>query len=270
MPRRRRATAALESVPAVIRRGAVSLHHSIEGDLGHGRQLHDRGSFALAPPPSCSHAFRPYEHPGSKPRADPSAWLWTTTLADCVTGGAFAAMLIGPLYAREHLHGALSWGTITGTLAAATSIGSTLAARWPSRRPGILMSLATASTAAGFAAMSANLPLPLIVAGALLAGIAFGPSQVARVTAPQRHIPIDQFGRVSAYQELVTVLPTPIVYAAAGVAADTLGSRTVLAVCAALIAVPALISLTIPSVRRLTTGTMPDDRRTAAPCSERR
>ena len=43
-------SAALESVPAVIRRGAVSLHHSIDGDLSHGRQLHDRGSFALAPP----------------------------------------------------------------------------------------------------------------------------------------------------------------------------------------------------------------------------
>jgi hypothetical protein len=42
-------SAALESVPAVIRRGAVSLHHSIDGDLSHGRQLHDRGSFASAP-----------------------------------------------------------------------------------------------------------------------------------------------------------------------------------------------------------------------------
>src|SRR6266536_2334690 len=44
-------SAALESVPAVlIRRAAVSLHHSIDGDLSHGRQLHDRGSFTLAPP----------------------------------------------------------------------------------------------------------------------------------------------------------------------------------------------------------------------------
>src|SRR6185312_14920462 len=33
--------AALESVPAVlIRRAAVSLHHSIDGDLRHGRQFH--------------------------------------------------------------------------------------------------------------------------------------------------------------------------------------------------------------------------------------
>ncbi|GAA0358170.1 MFS transporter [Actinoallomurus spadix] len=195
-------------------------------------------------------------------------WLWTTTLADCVTGGAFAAaMLIGPLYAREHLHGALSWGTITGTLAAATSIGSILAARWPSRRPGILMSLGTASTAAGFAAMSADLPLPITVAGTLLAGLAFGPAQVARVTALQQHIPVNQLGRVAAYQELATVLPTPIVYAAAGTAADTLGPRTVLAVCAALIAGPALLPLTIPSVRHLTTRTTPGGRATARPRS---
>ncbi|MCO5998455.1 hypothetical protein NE234_34255 [Actinoallomurus sp. WRP9H-5] len=195
-------------------------------------------------------------------------WLWTTTLADCVTGGAFtAAMLIGPLYAREHLHGALSWGTITGMLAAATSIGSILAARWPSHRPGILMSLGTASTAAGFAAMSAGLPLPAIVAGTLLAGIAFGPSQVTRVTALQQHIPVNQLGRVAACQELVTVLPTPIVYAVAGAAADTLGFRTVLAVCAALIAGPALLPLTVPSVRHLTAGTMNGGRATARPRS---
>ena len=38
-------------VPAVlIRRAAVALHHAIDGDLSHGRQLHERGSFALAPP----------------------------------------------------------------------------------------------------------------------------------------------------------------------------------------------------------------------------
>jgi hypothetical protein len=57
-------------------------------------------------------------------------WLWTTTLADCLAGGAFsAAMLIGPLYARQHLHGAISWGTITGSLAARTALGS-IKGRW--------------------------------------------------------------------------------------------------------------------------------------------
>ena len=45
-------SAALESVPAVLlRRAAVSLHHSIDGDLRHGRQLHDRGSLVLGAAP---------------------------------------------------------------------------------------------------------------------------------------------------------------------------------------------------------------------------
>src|SRR5262249_6389980 len=39
-----RPSAALESARAVIRRTAVSLHHSIDGDLSHGCQLHVRGS----------------------------------------------------------------------------------------------------------------------------------------------------------------------------------------------------------------------------------
>lgn len=95
------------------------------------------------------------------------------------------------------------------------------------------------------------------MAGTLLAGIAFGLAQVARVTTLQQHISVNQLGRVAACQGLATVLPTPIVYAVAGAAADTLGSRTVLAVCAALIAGPALLPLTVPSVRQLTTGTMP-------------
>src|ERR671933_697529 len=41
-------SAALEPDPAVlIRRAAVSLHHSIDGDLRHGRQLHGRGSLLV-------------------------------------------------------------------------------------------------------------------------------------------------------------------------------------------------------------------------------
>src|SRR5580693_6411128 len=44
-------SAAVESVPAVlIRRVAVSLHHSIDGDLRHDRQFHDRGSLLPAAP----------------------------------------------------------------------------------------------------------------------------------------------------------------------------------------------------------------------------
>src|SRR4029077_1469418 len=44
-------SAALESVPAVlIRRAAVSLHHSIDGDLRHDRQFHDRGSLLPGAP----------------------------------------------------------------------------------------------------------------------------------------------------------------------------------------------------------------------------
>src|SRR6202042_846675 len=64
-------SAALESVPAVlIRRGAVSLHYSIDGDLRHGRQFHDRGSILLgAPWQAASHPC--YEHPGPDPTPPP-------------------------------------------------------------------------------------------------------------------------------------------------------------------------------------------------------
>src|SRR5436190_23367877 len=40
-------SAALESAAAVLIPPAVSLHHSIDGDLRGGRQFHDRGSFSL-------------------------------------------------------------------------------------------------------------------------------------------------------------------------------------------------------------------------------
>ena len=49
-------SAALESVPAVlIRRAAVSLHHSIDGDLRHGDQLHGRASLLAG---SCRRVIR--------------------------------------------------------------------------------------------------------------------------------------------------------------------------------------------------------------------
>ncbi|GLY88826.1 MFS transporter [Actinoallomurus iriomotensis] len=179
-------------------------------------------------------------------------WLWTTTLADCLAGGAFAAaMLIGPLYARQYLHGAISWGAIAGGLAAGSALGSIMATAWTMRRPGIVISVGSAAMCVGLAAMATGMPLPLIMAGTLVAGIAFGPAAVARATVVQQHVPGHQLGRVSAYQEFAASVPIPIAYALAGVTADRLGARIVIGACAAIIAVAALTPLAVRDVRRL-------------------
>src|SRR6266536_560542 len=44
-------SAALESAALVLMLRAVSLHHSVDGDLRGGRQFHDRGSLPWGPPP---------------------------------------------------------------------------------------------------------------------------------------------------------------------------------------------------------------------------
>lgn len=179
-------------------------------------------------------------------------WLWTTTLADCLAGGAFsAAMLIGPLYARRHLHGAISWGTITGSLAAGTALGSIVATIWTMRRPGVVISMGSAAMCLGLVGMAAGLPLPLILVGTLIAGIAFGPAAVARGTVVQQHIPGHQLGRVTAHQEFATSVPIPIAYALAGFTADRLGSQIVIGACAAIIALAALAPLAVRDVRQL-------------------
>ncbi|MFB9833949.1 MFS transporter [Actinoallomurus acaciae] len=179
-------------------------------------------------------------------------WSWTTTLADRLAGGAFsAAMLIGPLYARRHLHGAIGRGTISGGPAAGTALGSIVATVWTTRRPGVIISVGSAAMCLGPAGMAVGLPLPLILAGTLIAGIAFGPAAVARGTVVHQHVPGDQLGRVTAHQELATSVPIPIAYALAGVTADRLGSQVVIGACAAVIALAALAPLAVRDVRRL-------------------
>src|SRR5260370_38787738 len=66
--------AALESVSAVHIRRAVSLHHSIDGYLRHGRPFHDRESLLLGRPgrrlPPATNAAAPIRHrpPETLPR----------------------------------------------------------------------------------------------------------------------------------------------------------------------------------------------------------
>src|SRR5262249_38170200 len=68
-------SASLESAAAVLIRPAVSLHHSIDGDLRDGRQFHDRGSLLLGgalvgrplTPATKTSALIRHPRPGSDP-----------------------------------------------------------------------------------------------------------------------------------------------------------------------------------------------------------
>jgi MFS family permease len=179
-------------------------------------------------------------------------WLWSMTLSGCAGGAAFmAAMLIGPVYARQHLNGPLAWGLINSCLAGGTAAGSVLAATWSTRRPGLVISLGAAGMSLGCWTAGAGLPLSAIVVATAIAGAAYGPAGVTRQTLIQHHIPPHELGRVSANIELTESVPIPIAYAIAGTAADHLGSQTVMTTCAVIMTIAGLAPLALRDVRRL-------------------
>jgi MFS family permease len=179
-------------------------------------------------------------------------WLWSMTLSGCVGGAAFmAAMLIGPVYARQHLNGPLAWGLINLSLAGGTAAGSALAATWTTRRPGLVISLGTAGMSLGCWTAGAGVPLSVILFATAIAGAAYGPAGVTRQTLIQHHIPLHELGRISANLELTESVPIPIAYAIAGTAADHLGSQTVMTTCAVIMTTAGLAPLALRDVRRL-------------------
>ncbi|WP_075899633.1 hypothetical protein [Actinomadura sp. CNU-125] len=78
-----------------------------------------------------------------------------------------------------------------------------------------------------------------------------GPGGVARRSVVQTHVPQRQLGRVVGHIETIGSLPIPLAYLAAGHAADSVGTRPVMVVCAATMLAVAIAPLLLPDVRRL-------------------
>ncbi|MFB6816655.1 MFS transporter [Streptomyces sp. NPDC056347] len=180
-------------------------------------------------------------------------WLWTYTAAGTVVVAAWLAgyQLLGPLVTAEHYSGARSWGLVQGAFASGLLAGTVLCLRW---KPYRLLAVAVA-TGAGLclplAALALGLGLPWVMAAAALAGIGLDVAVVAWNTALQQHVPQGEMGRMSAFNGVGERLAIPLGYLITALAAHAWAGRTVLLVCAGVIAATTLLNLCVRDVYRV-------------------
>jgi len=147
--------------------------------------------------------------------------------------------------------GAGAWGTImTGYGAGAILGGLALLGRRP-RRPLVVSAVIGFGYAAPSACLVLTAPLPVVVAGAVVAGLASAVSGALWSTTVQQRVPAEALSRVNSYVYFGAFVLGPVGLAAAGPVAAASGVGAVLAAGVAwqLVANSAIIAL--PAVRRL-------------------
>lgn len=179
-------------------------------------------------------------------------WVWSVILIWSLVGLLVfgpAAPLAGSLIVDEH--GSVAYGIVWSAFGAGTVCGGLLAMRVRPRRPLAAGAAAAATFALAPGTVAVPLPVAVIAAGFLVAGVGMAFWSVLWLTTMQTHVPPTALNRVYAYDVAGSTMILPIGRALAAPAADLLGIRHVLllsTICglagsAAMLAVPAIRTL---------------------------
>jgi len=128
-------------------------------------------------------------------------WLWVTTiqfaLFNLFTWAPF--LLLGPILARDYLGGARAWGIVTACLAAgAVLAGLGLVGRHP-RRPLVIAVVGTFGYGVPALMLALRAGLPLVAAGAAVAGAGGAVFSTYYNTVMQQRVPQQMLARATAF-----------------------------------------------------------------------
>ncbi|GAB2957275.1 MFS transporter [Saccharothrix stipae] len=178
-------------------------------------------------------------------------WLWAIvvqySLVNLIWVGGF--QIIGPVVADRKFDGPVTWGFVMAGLGAGLIIGALIATWRRFSRPLVASSLATLTKIAPFAAFAAGAPVPVVVAGAVIAGVGMEIFEVSFTTVVQEQIPLEKLSRVFSYDILLGVGLAPLGYIAAGPAADVFGVDTTLWVASVIVVLSTVAVLLSRQVR---------------------
>ncbi|MEU5084737.1 MULTISPECIES: MFS transporter [Streptomyces] len=180
------------------------------------------------------------------------AWLWGVIAVWCLYMIAVWGPTV-PLVATEVVrqHGPGAYGLVNSALGAGTVFGGLLALRLRPRR---MLRAGALSLFAFFgfpAAVGAGLGVPVMAAGAALAGAGMSFWGVMWATTVQTQVPPDVLNRIHAYDVAGSLAMLPVGQALAGPAAGALGTGRVLLTAATVSLLVAVILLAIPAIRDL-------------------
>ena len=184
-----------------------------------------------------------------------SPWLWITiTLAgfmNLTQAGPWSVAL--PFFVKQNLNANVD---TLGLLFSMSSLGAVLASVWLGhttrlRRRGAVAYLSLVIWGAMEIVVALALPLPFVLAAALVWGGSLAAFNLIWTNTLQELVPRDLLGRVASIDGLGSFALLPIGYGVAGWATDLIGPGSVLIMGGALTAMLATLGLLHPAIRGL-------------------
>ncbi|MFD5749683.1 MFS transporter [Streptomyces sp. NPDC127033] len=181
------------------------------------------------------------------------SWLWVMVLQGAVVVPVWLVgyQLLGPVYGKNYLGGAVGWGLVVSAFTGGLVLGAGAALMWKVRRVGVVVCVGTGAMALPLAAMAAHLPLVLVAVAACAAGTGLSLSMTVWAGLVQERIPKEKLSRIMSYSTLGQVLPVPLGYLAAGPVSAYFGVRATLAAGAGAIVAATIVPLLLRQVRAL-------------------
>jgi MFS family permease len=180
-------------------------------------------------------------------------WLWSIVLQFGIVNGVWVGCesVLGPAIAKEHLGGAAGWGAVLASQSIGFVLGGLIFLRLRPQRILLVATLGFLLTAGMLPALAIPLPLYGVGVAAFVAGVGLETFGIFWDTAIQQEIPADRLSRVSSYDALGSFVLIPLGLAAAGPAADWLGTAATLWGATCLIVVSTLAVLFVEDVRTI-------------------
>jgi MFS family permease len=180
-------------------------------------------------------------------------WLWVVVAAAAFGNMAWVGSqaVLGPVVAKESLHGATGWGIVIASESVGLVVAGLVALRWQPRRLLLYGVFGLLVTPLLLVALAVPFSLPAVSAAAVIAGFGIELFNVYWVTALQQHIPDEVLARVNSYDALGSFVFIPVGLTLVGPLADAIGVSTTIWCAAALSTVTGLTALSSRQVRRL-------------------
>ena len=156
-------------------------------------------------------------------------WIFNTIVFFGI--GNFAGQawgVLAPLVMKEHYGGASTYGIVLSCFGAGMVIGGVVVLRWHPPRPLLASCIGAVPFGLGTWMIAFLVPLPVLLAAQVLAGIGLAIHLALWFTVFQQQVPEAARSRVSSYDALGSFVLIPLGTAAAGPIASVLGVKETL------------------------------------------
>jgi MFS family permease len=178
--------------------------------------------------------------------------VWAVVAVLAVDGMLWSAWsALGPVVAKQRLGGAAAWGTVLAVFGLGALLGGLAAMRARPSRPLLVFALSGVAIAVPLGCLAAAAPLPVLAAGALLAGAAIIVANSVWESTLQCHIPAESLSRVSAYDWFGSMALGPLGLIMWGPIAAAAGLGPALWIAFGVHLATAALLAAIPDIRRL-------------------